>query len=29
MRAAQDKGQASVDVPSNVYFYLSVHPQVR
>lgn len=29
LRAAQKTGQASFDAPSNVYFYLSVHPQVR
>jgi hypothetical protein len=27
--AAQKTGQASVDVPSNLYFYLAVHPQER
>ncbi len=28
LREAQKTGQASIDVPSNVYFYLSVHPEV-
>jgi hypothetical protein len=27
MRAAQKSGQASVDVPSNVYWYMAVHPE--
>ena len=27
LRAAQQTGQASVDVPSNLYFYLAVHPE--
>ncbi len=27
LRAAQKTGQASIDVPSNVYFYLTVHPE--
>jgi len=29
LRAAQQTGQASIDVPSNVYFYLTVHPETR
>jgi hypothetical protein len=29
LRAAQRTGQASIDVPSNVYFYLSIHPLAR
>jgi hypothetical protein len=29
LRAAQKTGQASIDVPSNLYFYLSVHPEER
>jgi hypothetical protein len=29
LRAAQKTGQASIDVPSNVYFYLTVHPETR
>jgi len=29
LRAAQKTGQASVDVPSNVYFYFAVHPEER
>jgi len=29
LRAAQQTGQASVDVPSNVYFYFAVHPEER
>jgi hypothetical protein len=27
LRAAQKTGQASVDVPSNLYWYLAVHPE--
>jgi hypothetical protein len=27
LRAAQQTGQASVDLPSNLYFYLAVHPE--
>jgi len=29
LRAAQKTGQASIDVPSNVYFYFSIHPEVH
>lgn len=29
LRAAQEAGQASIDVPSNLYFYLTVHPETR
>ena len=29
LRAAQETGQASIDVPSNLYFYLTVHPETR
>jgi len=29
LRAAQKTGQASIDVPSNLYFYLSIHPLER
>lgn len=29
LRAAQETGQASIDVPSNLYFYMTVHPQER
>ena len=29
LRAAQKTGQASIDVPSNVYFYMTVHPETR
>lgn len=29
LRAAQETGQASIDAPSNVYFYLTLHPEER
>ena len=29
LRAAQRAGKASIDVPSNLYFYLTVHPETR
>jgi hypothetical protein len=29
LRAAQKTGQASIDQPSNLYWYLSVHPEER
>jgi len=29
MRAAQKTGQASIDFPSNLYFYMAVHPEKR
>lgn len=29
LRTAQETGQASLDVPSNLYFYLSIHPLER
>jgi hypothetical protein len=29
LRAAQQKGQAAIDVPSNLYFYFTVHPLER
>ena len=29
LHAAQKAGQASIDVPSNLYFYLTVHPETR
>jgi len=29
LRSAQQTGQASIDVPSNLYFYITVHPQER
>lgn len=29
LRAAQETGQASIDVPSNLYFYLAIHPEER
>ena len=29
LRAAQEAGHATIDVPSNLYFYLTVHPETR
>ncbi len=29
LRAAQEAGHASIDVPSNLYFYVTVHPETH